>query len=148
MRNITFITGTLCSVAHQNIKGKPVSLFILKNDDTLIKCKAMGVVSEKAKEIFKKDELYTVVGSVTSKVSNGEISQTGIDVYHIAEGEHLTSGREEDILLSDIINLIYDVGEDEPPKTWTPLIINFFTRAGKTAKAYLKGRWGLPKEEV
>lgn len=135
-------------MAHQNIKGKPVSLFILKNDDTLIKCKAMGVVSERAKEIFKKDEVFTVVGSVTSKVKNGEISQTGVDVYHISKGESLTADYEEDVLLSDIINAVYDIDEDKSPKVWTPLIISFFTRAGKTAKAYLKGRWGLPKEEV
>lgn len=135
-------------MAHKNINGKSVSIFIIQNEDTLIKCKAMGVVSEKAKEIFKKDETFTVIGSVTSKVKNGEILCTGIDVYHIAEGETLTSDGTEDVLLSDIINAIYGIEEDESPKTWTPLIVNFFVRAGKTAKAYLKGRWGVPKEEI
>lgn len=139
MRNITFITGTLQSVAHKNINGRSVSFFILKNEDALIKCKALGAISETAKEIFEKDKVYTVVGSVTSK------SQTGIDVYHIAKGERLTPNGEEDILLADIINAIYKIEEDEPPKEWFPLIINFFSRAETTAKAYLKGRWGLPK---
>lgn len=133
-------------MAHKNIQGQSVSLFILKNDDTLIKCKALSAVSERAKEIFEKDKVITVVGSVTSKVVNGEIKQTGIDVYHISEGEELTSDGEEDILLSDVINYIYDIGEDEYPKEWTPLITNFFLRAGKKTMAYLKGRWGLPKE--
>lgn len=146
MRNITFITGTLHSVAHKNIQGQSVTLFILNNDDTLIKCKALGAVSERTKEIFEKDKVITVVGSVTSKVVNGEISGTGIDVYHISEGEELTPDGEEDILLSDVINYIYDIGEDEYPKEWTPLIINFFLRAGRKTKAYLKGCWGLPKE--
>ena len=147
MRNITFITGTLYSVAHKNINGKPVSLFILQNEDTLIKCKALGEVSEKAKDIFNKDGIFTVVGSVTSKVINGEISQTGVDVFHISEGDGLTRGYEEDILLSDIINVMYGIVEEEYPKKNIPLIIDFYLRANNNIKAYLRGRWGLPKEK-
>ena len=145
MKNIAFITGTLKCVAHKNVNGQSVTLFILNNDDTLIKCKALGALSERAKEIFEKDKVITVVGSVTSKVVNGEISGTGIDVYHISNGEGLTPDGEEDVLLSDVINAVYNIEEDEAPKEWTPLITNFFSRAGKKTKAYLRGRWGTPK---
>ena len=132
-------------MAHKNTQGQSATIFILKNEDTLIKCKALGAVSERAKEIFERDKVFTIVGSVTSKVVNGEIKQTGIEAYHISNGEGLTPDGEEDVLLSDVINAVYNIEEDEAPKEWTPLITNFFSRAGKKTKAYLRGRWGTPK---
>ena len=145
MRNITFITGTLHSVAHMSVKGQPLTLFVLENDGTLVRCKALGETSERAREIFKKGKVISVVGAISSKVKDGEILQTGIDVHYISEGEQLTPDGVEDVYLSDVINAIYNVPVDEYPAVWTPLMISFFTRAGNLSKSYLRGRWGMPK---
>ncbi len=129
-------------MAHKNINGQSATIFILKNEDTLIKCKALGAVSEKAKEIFERDKVFTVIGSVTSKVVNGEIKQTGIDVYYITKGEGLTPDGEEDVLLSDIINAVYNVEEDDAPDEYTLLMESFYDHSNSNTKAYLRGRWG------